>query len=189
MKKINFLILAYILLVLIMFVLPFYSADTYNIFRNTTSHLGAQKTRNSWIMNAGFILIGTTTIYEGWKSLGKLYYFKLLVVVFGLSLILVAIFQHAPIIENIEYSENEDKLHSLFATLTGVSFTFIAISAGFMEHKHKRILAISTGVFVTMMSLLMSYVSNYMGLWQRLIFLAAFPWLNYFFIGLKKPRA
>lgn len=54
----RYLLYAFLLLLTIMFALPFYSVDTYSIIKNTTSHLGAQSSPNAWIMNISFILVG-----------------------------------------------------------------------------------------------------------------------------------
>lgn len=40
---------------------------------------------------------------------------------------------HAPIIEGVIFNSLEDKLHSLFETLVGFSFTFYTISSAFIE--------------------------------------------------------
>lgn len=64
------LLFAYILLLIVMIVLPFFSVPSFVIWKNTTSHLGAQNAPNSWIMNLTFILLGITTFFEAWKKLG-----------------------------------------------------------------------------------------------------------------------
>lgn len=91
-NKQRYLLYTFLLLLLIMFLLPFYSADTYSIVKNTTSHLGAQSTPNAWIMNLAFILAGISCILEAWLHLRKYWFHKMLLSIFGLSLMFTGIF-------------------------------------------------------------------------------------------------
>lgn len=174
----RYLIHALLLLLPIMFVLPFYSADTYSIIKNTTSHLGAQSTPNAWIMNAAFVLVGISCVLEAWLHLGRFWFHKILLSIFGLSLALTGIFHHAPIIEGVIFNSFEDKLHSIFATIVGFSFAIYAMSSAFIEKAVRyRIIDIAVGFTATILSVLMSYLPNYSGIWQRAIFIISFLWL------------
>lgn len=190
MRKINnlrYILPVYLLLLLVMFILPFYSAEGYLISKNTTSHLGAQNTPNAWIMNITFSLLGLACMVEAWFHLKKLWFQKILLSIFGLALIFIAIFQHAPIVEGIPYSELEDNLHSVFALAVGFSFTVFAFSIGFFEkRKIEKIFAISVGLIAPGLSLLIFYVADYSGLWQRMIFIITFAWLIFLFEGLRR---
>ncbi len=114
---------AYILMLLVMFILPFFSVDEYSILKNTTSHLGAQGAPYAWVMNVVFALLGTGAIVSGWVRLSNFWLHKAALVVFGTSLFLTAFFQHAPIVPDVGFNVLEDDLHSIFATITGFSFT------------------------------------------------------------------
>ena len=62
MKKDVLSLWLYILFLLAAFGLPFFSFGGYSIVKNTTSHLGAQGSPHSWLMNAVFVfLTGTPT--------------------------------------------------------------------------------------------------------------------------------
>lgn len=174
----KFLLWSFLLLLPIMFVLPFYSIDTYSIVKNTTSHLGAQSTTNAWIMNVAFVLVGISCIVEAWLHLGKFWFHKILLTIFGLSLVFTGIFHHAPIIEGVIFNSIEDRLHSIFATIVGFSFTILAISSAFIEKAVKhRIIYIVVGFTATILSMLMLYLPDYSGIWQRAIFIISFTWL------------
>lgn len=174
----RYLLYALLLLLPIMFVLSFYSADTYSIIKNTTSHLGAQSTPNAWIMNVAFILVGISCILEAWLHLGRFWFHKILLSIFGLSLVFTGIFHHAPIIEGVIFNSLEDKLHSIFATIVGFSFTIYAISSAFIEEAVKhRVIDITVGFTATILSVLMIYLPDYSGIWQRAIFIISFIWL------------
>lgn len=184
MKRIRFLLIAYLLMIPVIFVLPFYSLESYSILNNTTSHLAAQNTPNAWIMNFVFILLGVATIIEGWKLLNKYWFHKSILTVLGLSLIFTAIFQHAPIELNIPFNIREDELHSLFATICGWSFVTFAVSTAFIEITIlRKVLAIAAAAIALILSILMFSVTDYMGVWQRMIFIFSFAWLIIFFEG------
>ncbi len=184
LHDVRFLAYAYILMLFVIFILPFYSLDDYTILRNTTSQLGAQNTPNSWIMNFTFVILGITSIYAGWRFLGKYWFQKIVLLVFGTALIMTAIFQHAPIDPSLYYSVKEDNMHSLFANITGFSFSILAVSIGFVakERKHK-ILAFLVTLLAPLLSLMMfyEYTEGWKGIWQRFIFIGMFGWMIYTF--------
>ena len=173
---------SYVLLIITMFVLPYFSAEGYSIVQHTTSQLGAQKTPNAWVMNIIFALMGITSIWAGWVHYEGFWFQRILLLIFGISLILVAIYSHAPITEGLAYSIKSDNLHSLFASTTGFSFTVLAIATAFIkEDKPEMILPIAIGVLATILSLLMFKVEGFMGIWQRLMFISTFGWMVYEF--------
>lgn len=176
------LCVAYSLLIVVMFVLPFYSVEGYSILRNTTSHLGAQKTPNALIMNIVFVLLGITCILEAWRYLRDYWVQKILLSIFAIGLILVAFFRHAPIMTDTLYNINEDALHSLFASMIGFSFTLFTITAAFIEKTiARRLLALFLGLSAMGFSYLMFTHQSLAGLWQRLMFMVSFGWLLFFF--------
>lgn len=180
--KTNLFLLSYLLLILVMFLLPRFSAEGYSILKNTTSQLGAQKTQNAWVMNATFVLMGITSIFAGWAHYEGHWLHRVLLLLFGCSFMLVAVFHHAPITPGVTYSIKDDQLHSLFASTTGFSFIALAIATAFLkETKSEMILPIAMGVIATILSLLMFTVENLMGIWQRLMFMLAFGWMIYEF--------
>jgi len=173
-------------MLLIIFILPFFSVNEYSILKNTTSHLGAQGAPCAWVMNAVFVLLGTAAIVDSWKRLSNYWLHKVVLTIFGISLILTAFFQHAPIVPGVLFSELEDDLHSKFATITGFSFTFFAIASAFIESTKKRkIIAACIGIIAILLSMLIFNVTELAGIWQRLMFIIMFAWLMYFLY----PRA
>jgi len=185
-RNLRYIMIVYFILLLVMFILPFYSAEGYSLFKNTTSQLGAQNTPNSWIMNITFGLLGLASILEVMFHLRRFWFQKVMLSIFGLSLILTAVFSHAPIIENLPYNEVENQLHSIFASIVGFSFTVFSVSVAFIEQgKVRRILALFVGLTATVLSLLMFYISDYSGLWQRVMFVISFAWLIFLFEGMR----
>ena len=177
---------AYILMLLAMFILPFYSVDEYSILKNTTSHLGAQGAPYAWVMNVVFALLGTAAIADGWVRLSDYWMHKAVLVVFGISLFLTAIFQHAPIVPDVAFSMLEDDLHSVCSTATGFSFTFFAIAAAFIESTRlRKIIAVGVAILAMLLSILIFNIADLAGVWQRMMFVVVFAWLMYFLY----PRA
>jgi len=184
MKRIRFILIAYFLMIPVIFILPFYSLESYSIFKNTTSHLAAQKTPNAWIMNMIFISLGAASIIEGWYRIKEYWFHKIVLMVFGLSLIFTAIYQHAPIEPNIPFNIKSDELHSLFATICGWSFVTFAVSSAHIEiTKSRKVFAVAAGVIALLLSILMFSITDLLGIWQRMIFIISFAWLIYFFEG------
>ena len=180
-SRLRILPIAYISMLLVIFILPFFSVDEYSILKNTTSQLGAQGAPYAWVMNVVFAILGGAAIADGWPRLSKFWLHKAVLVIFGASLVLVAFFQHAPIVSGVEFSVLEDDLHSKFATVTGFSFVFFAVSAAFIESTRKRkIIAVSIGIIAILLSMLIFNVAELAGVWQRLMFIIMFAWLMYF---------
>lgn len=183
----RFLLWAFLLQLPIMFILSFYSVDTYSIIKNTTSHLGAQEAVNAWIMNASFIIVGVSCLIEAWLYLREFWFHKIVLSVFALGLIFTAIFRHVPIIKGVSFDPLEDALHSVFATIVGFSFTVFAVSAAFIEKETRhRAMDVTVGLVATALSALMFYLPDYSGIWQRAIFIISFTWLIFTLERIKK---
>jgi len=179
---VKYLIGAYLLMMIVMFMLPFFSVESYTILKNTTSHLGAQNEPNAWIMNVTFVCLGLASIVSGWNFYKGFWFYRIILIVFGISLIFAAYYQHGPIDTGIKYDINENKLHSLFSNITGFSFTLLAISTAFiLKQKNERLLALGIGISATILSLLMFKISDLMGVWQRIIFITSFGWMIHVF--------
>lgn len=168
------------MLVLVMFLLPFYSASGYSVVKHTTSQLGAQHTPNAWIMNLTFILMGFSSILAGWDYFQGYWFHRICLLVFGISLILVAYFHHAPIDALTPFNKHQDDLHSLFATTTGISFILLAISTAFLQTgRMHMILALSIAILACLFSILIFRFPQLAGIWQRSLFVLSFGWLLY----------
>ena len=114
---------------------------------------------------------------------------RVLLIVFGLSLIGAGIFSHTPINTEMAYSQTEDFYHSIASSLTGFSFTIFAISSAFIESKNKRkVIAVLVGFIAVGLSILMMNLPQYAGIWQRLIFTISFTWIIYFFNNLNNDH-
>ncbi|MFU8786789.1 MAG: DUF998 domain-containing protein [Candidatus Izemoplasmataceae bacterium] len=181
--NIRFTLITFTGLFIVMFILPFYSFTNYSVLIHTTSHLGAQGSPNAWIMNSFFILIGLAFILEHSLVEKRTYYYhKLFGVLFGLGLIGSALFRHAPLVEQVQVNLLHDQLHSVFASLTGFSFTMFALGHVFTEKTMKikmvSLLIVSISIGFSMIILNVQEIS---GIIQRFMFIIAFSYSIYLF--------
>lgn len=133
-------------------------------------------------MNLVFVVLGVICVLKVWRDLGDYWVQKILLTIFGIGLILVAVFGHAPIMTDTPYNLQEDALHSLFASMIGFSFTLFAITVAFIEKTiARRMLALFLGLFAMGFSYLILAYPPMAGLWQRFMFMVTFGWLLVFF--------
>ncbi len=170
--------LCFILFVVISFGLPFYSFEGYSILSNTTSHLAAQGSPHAWIMDLVFVILGVVTILNTFAT--RVRYHQVIGGLFGISLVMTAFFPHAPLVEGVPVNMLQDQVHSIFATITGFSFTLLAIGHGLMSKGSERVFGVLMAIIATLFSLGMMSFPSLMGLLQRIMFISAFGWLFFY---------
>jgi hypothetical membrane protein len=97
----------------------------YDWTQNTISELASQGHFYKWIMQTGLVGFGFVLVF-GTVRYFKRYpksYFLFFVAVYGLFILLSGIYCTAPINPGIAFSVQESNLHSLFATIAGVSMS------------------------------------------------------------------
>ncbi len=172
----------YIIMILTAFILPFFSAPGYSLSQNTLSELGAQNTPYNWMMNFVFILLAFVTFINGFKVLGEYHIQIFVLLIFCISLVLTGIFMHAPIDRGVVYDSFQNEMHSVFSTITGISFcTYCLIVSFITRWRTQKLIALGVGVIALLLSYLMFIHSDYRGLYQRGIFIIAFGWMLYSF--------
>lgn len=172
-----------------MFVLPAFSYSGYSILSNTTSQLGAQASPYAWVMNSAFALMGIAVIVPFWGSLRHGHYEDILPIIFGLSFVMVAIFQHEPGITGLAYNHTAALLHSVFATIMGIVISaYAVIKAMRADSTTDRILAVLALVSASGLSFLMYAVPAYTGVLQRIMFLSVLAWLGYVILSMQSAK-
>jgi len=180
--RIKLLTAAYMLVLPGMFILPFYNVPGYSIIGNTISELGAQSTPHAWVMNFMFISLALGSVVAGWRYFEGFMFHRIVLVLFGISLTLMAFFNHAPIRPDIQYSITEEGWHAYFSCSAGLSFVILSITTGFiLEKQQDRLMAIAAGTVVLLLSVLMAEADRSAGIWQRLMFILSFGWMIYNF--------
>ena len=175
----------YILLLLAAFVLPYFSAEGYNVVRHSLSELGAQSAPNGWMMNAVFILLSAVTAWLGTIVLRRFWLPFYLLCFFVISLGLTAIYHHAPITETL-YLEREHVMHSIFSTITGVVFSVYCVAMLLtLQHRLDKALAFFMLCLAVGLSLLIVIFPDFTGVFQRVLFFTAFGWIFYSLVTFK----
>jgi len=180
--KISVLVIAYLIMLPAMFILPLFTIPEYSIIGNTLSDLGAQATPYAWIMNTIFLLLATGSVIAGWTYFDGLILHRIILILFGISLTLSAVFNHPPVDPDIKYNLREAGLHAYFVCTAVFSFTILTLATSFiMERQHERLLAIVTGLSAIILSVLTSELDHLAGIWDRLLFMISFGWMIYNF--------
>lgn len=143
-----------------------------------TSEAAAQGVDGAWVARAGFVLLGLAVLgvcvlrHRCWRWLATGLHGC-----FGVGMVLVAVYSHAPWEAGVPYVELEDRLHSVFASVVG--FSFIAGVAATLAFCRPRTRASALGgvaalVVAGIVPLLMA--TSVWGVLQRLMFLTAAAW-------------
>lgn len=171
-----------LLILLLMFLLPFFSVSGYSIIRNTVRELGAQFSPHAQIINFTFVFLAIGSVIAGWAVFEGCILHRILLVVFGISLTLIAFFNHAPVDTHVRYNLTEAGYHEYFACTALFSFIILTIATSFiMERQHERAIALSTGLSALVLSVLITESDQLAGVWERLLFIISFGWMIYNF--------
>jgi hypothetical membrane protein len=175
----------YLMMILVAFILPFFSAESYSIVGNSLSELGAQDTPGSWVMNLVFILLSIVTVLLATRILRRFWFQLYLLYFFALALFFTAIYHHAPIDRTV-YLEREHLLHSIFSFVTGTAFSVYCVAVAFIiKEAVPRASAIFMFCLAIGLSVLMLVYPDYRGIFQRVLFITAFGWLFYSLVSFK----
>jgi hypothetical membrane protein len=173
---------AYLLMLLAMFILPLFSVPEYSIIRNTLSELGAQSAPGAWIMNIVFTALALGSVIAGWRFFDGFVFHRIILILFGVSLALMAFFNHAPVNPEVQYNLREDGWHAYFAGTAVLSFIILSIATSFiLEKQQDRQLARAAGTSAMVLMVLMAEADRLAGVWQRLILIISFGWMIYCF--------
>lgn len=183
MKIAQFAIIYFVAVILIA---HFFAPREYYWAQNTISDLAAQGLKYQWIMQAGLIGFGLLLnigFIQKFIAAQKVSYPDLFIMVYGLAILLSGFFSTKPFTEGVQYSIQESNLHSMFATIAGISFSIsifyrMVIAATPAErwgHAIFFVLVIGT-------SLLFGLSENHIlaigkGIVQRTLYLVSFIWL------------
>lgn len=171
-----------LLLLLAMLLVPFLTVPAFSVTANTISDLGSQENPNGWIMNSVIIVVAISVVVAGWGYYEGFVFHRSILVLFGISLSLTAIFNQAAADHSFQYIGNEDTWHLYFTCTTSLSFIILtSATALILERERERFLALATSVSVLVLSILMYKSDTTDGIWNRLILLIVFGWMMYNF--------
>jgi len=165
----------------------FFVPPIYDWTQNTISDLASQGHTYKWIMQAGFIGFGLLIAWGvvAHFNQNRRAYFLLFVAVYGLSILMSGIFCAAPIDPSFPNSLHESQLHSMFATIAGISMSIgifwqFAVSSNHRE----RWTRFTFFLLVIGISGLFGLAENHIlmidkGIVQRVLYLVGLAWLVY----------
>lgn len=169
-----------VLALLLLSMAPLALPDSYDWVSMGTSESAAQGVQGAWVARTGFVILGLAVLgavalcRRRWGPIPALLHGC-----FGLGLVLVAVFSHAPWEPGATVDLTEDRLHSVAASVVGFSFVAgVALTAALRPRAHRtrrRLVADGAALAVTgTVPLLMD--STVWGVLQRLMFLTAAAW-------------
>ncbi|MFW9789185.1 MAG: DUF998 domain-containing protein [Candidatus Thorarchaeota archaeon] len=177
----NYSIIAIVFFLVIAVISHLLTPSTYNWKENSISELAAQKYSNRWIMQLGLfgfgVILGSGIVMKLVLST-SLWYLEVPIFAYAVSMSLSGVFSTKPFVEDDDYSHLHDKAHSLFANLTGISFSLgVAMRMIFSEFFADFILNTMFLVIVLLLSTAFSRATENRGIIQRGIFFLGFLWL------------
>ena len=164
-----------IVFVIVVLTGPLYTVDNYSHIANLISELGAQQTKNNFIMISGFLILGLGIIIDSYRERS---YPVIPFALFGIFMAMAGIFPHRPIDSSIAYNHTSHSLHSLSATLAGISISMGFIWQGFLSlSKTQKLICFYLAIACFVFPMLMLLMSDYKGILQRILYLQVFAWL------------
>jgi hypothetical membrane protein len=178
------------LFVLFIIVAHFFTTNPYDWRANTISELASQKYQYRWIMKTGFILFGGVLAIGITNKLingdGKLLT-ELPILIYALAIMISGLYSTKPIVDGIEYSELESKIHSYSAQIAGMAFSIGLLIYGFTEtNTNLKIIHFVTFAFVVLFSALFGIMDSNVGIIQRVMYSVSFVWLTLFYNQIKE---
>ena len=150
----------------------------YSIVSNTISELAAQDAPNAWIMRAAFFTYGLGVAAAALADIRTHVLTRIAIIAFGLSLVGAGFWAARPIWPEAPFNVREDNLHSIFGTLTGVSFAAACSARLFLPSGSLRDWLSWVGLVASIaIPLYMLQVPTLDGLPQRVMFAISAIWL------------
>lgn len=177
----NYSIISVVFFLVVAAVSHLVTPPSYYWRENSISEQAAQKYNNKWIMQIGLIGFGFLLgggILIRLTQVGSVWFMEVPILVYAISISLSGMFCTKPFFESDDYSHFEDRAHSLFANLTGISFSLgVAVRMVFAEFLVDFVLNTTFLVLVLASSIAFGRASSGKGIIQRGIFFLGFLWL------------
>jgi hypothetical membrane protein len=157
---------------------------------NSISEMAAQGLPNRWIMQAGFISFGLLlAVVLGWRmwTEKRVALPDLAITLYGLSILAAGLFSAEPFLEGVPFSAQEARLHTVFAYLAGFFLTvgillaLVAAPGAGEKRLHTIFLLLVVGLSALYGLVDAGSITLPKGLLQRVLWLAGFGWLYWWF--------
>jgi hypothetical membrane protein len=154
---------------------PLYSEPEYSFVKNTVSELGAQNTRNNWVMILGFAVFGLSLAWDLFLLRQRIW---LPFAFFGLFVAAAGFLPHQAWISGRETMAWLHHGHNLFANLSGIAVTMGFVVFGIRErNSYNRFVAYALASVCLLFPLAMFNFVEVKGLIQKMMYGLVFAWL------------
>jgi hypothetical protein len=121
-------------------------------------------------------------VFSGWKCYESFAFQRIVLLLFAISLTLAAVFNHAPVSQDVPYNIIEDGWHSYLMNAAWISFIILTFSTALIsERSVKRQWSVITGIAAISLLILAEEAEQTAGIWQRLQFITSIAWMVYTF--------
>lgn len=152
---------------------PLYTVAEYSAVTNLISELGAQNTRNNFIMIVAFAILGGSIAIDGIRT------FRLALlpfILFGAAMAIVGMFPHKPLDTTLNFNSTFHNIHGIIASFAGTVITVGFIWQGFRNNGRYRIVYFYLAAVATVFPILMLNIPAFQGVIQRLMYLQILGW-------------
>lgn len=153
---------------------PLYTVQEYSVISDLISELGAQNTKNNYIMITAFMILGGSIAVDGVR---KFHVSLLPFILFGLAMAVVGVFPHKPLNPSLAYNPTYHQLHGIMASVAGTVITVGFAWQGFRTHKMQRAVCFYVALVAMIFPVLMLSFPGYQGIIQRIMYIQILGWV------------
>jgi hypothetical protein len=158
---------------------PLLMPDSYSWIVNTTSESAAQGVSGAWLARVGLGTFGLAVLALAWNHPLWPPAARYTHIGFGVLMTVTAVASTKPWVAGVPFDAVEDQIHSSAATAMGFAFAFGIVAVVLGNRASRRpiraldVIAILASVVIP---LSMTFVPEYAGILQRLMFVVAYIW-------------
>jgi hypothetical protein len=159
---------------------PLLLPASYSWVVHTTSESAAQGVSGAWLARGGFLSFGVTVVMIAYVARGRWGRWAVgLHTTFGLLMVAAGIFSARPWDGQVPFSELEDLLHSVAATVMGFAFA-VGVTVVALERWRRgsgwQVMDLAAVTASVALPLAMAGATGLTGVFQRAMFLVAYVW-------------
>jgi hypothetical protein len=150
---------------------PLLSPPEFSWIHHSTSEQASQQLPGAWIMRAGFVTYGVSTLLAAIVRPRMCPFVRGALIAFGIGLIGTAIWSNASILPGVVSDMREDLLHSIASGIVGTAFAVACAARLFAPGGSKTDVLAWVGLVISVaVPLAMGIWPDFRGLLQRMMF-------------------